>query len=89
MKSENRYLFQGHAVAASAQFRRFKDQPIKVDNCLKNVSAAIPADATLEGAVEPARETFFVGLIDLLRLEKRRAERRGEDQRHQHRQHHR
>jgi hypothetical protein len=44
MKSENRYLFQGHAVAASAQFRRFKDQPIKVDNCLKNVSAAIPAD---------------------------------------------
>ena len=40
---DKRYLFQGHAIAAAAQFRRFKDQELHVDNCLKNVSAAVPA----------------------------------------------
>ena len=43
MEFEKRYLFQGHAIAASAHFRRFKDQELHVDNCLKNCSAAVAA----------------------------------------------
>jgi hypothetical protein len=43
MESHKRYLFQGHAIAAAANFRRYKDEELHLDNCLKNVAAAIPA----------------------------------------------
>lgn len=58
MDSRKRYLFQGHAVAAAAHFRRFKDQPIQVDTCFKDVSAALPATGGCLTAESGRREVF-------------------------------